>query len=116
MTRITTSTMNGLGTDAFVGGLAVVLGVVMVVLSWLNPPWLTAAPKFQYLTNSLGHVGGRVFLALLGFALIVLGLAFGAGVIGPRADVPFPQADGRERTGSLSSRVNSQILLFKATI
>jgi hypothetical protein len=54
--------------------------IVGAVKDW---EWFMGSSKAWLFVALLGRKGARVFYGLLGFALIVLGAAFLAGIIGP---------------------------------
>jgi hypothetical protein len=65
--------------DLFVGGLAVAMGVGLIVVSAIgsNAPFLL--PKLRWLEAKIGRGASRGFLAILGVGLIVLGLLIARG-------------------------------------
>jgi small neutral amino acid transporter SnatA (MarC family) len=65
--------------DAFVGTVAVALGLFLLTCAVTNWPWYYSFRSAQWLRRWLGRRGARVFHALLGLGLIALGIAIARG-------------------------------------
>lgn len=61
--------------DLFVGFVAMVLGLVPLVAALLNSAWFYGLRKSQWLERRVGRGRARLLHAVLGIALISLGLA-----------------------------------------
>ena len=66
--------------DLFVGGLAVAMGVGLVVVAALGSEAPFRLPKLRWLESRIGRGRSRLTLAALGLALISLGALIAAGV------------------------------------
>tara|TARA_B100002051_G_scaffold197236_1_gene187145 strand:- start:186 stop:416 length:231 start_codon:yes stop_codon:yes gene_type:complete len=65
--------------DLFVGGVATVLGVIVLVGAIGNYSWWFALRKARWLDTRLGRQASRVLFSLMGIMLILLGLAIAGG-------------------------------------
>lgn len=66
--------------DLFVGGLAIALGVGLVVVAAIGSDAPFRLPKMKWLESQIGRGGSRAFLAVLGAGLVVLGILIARGV------------------------------------
>ena len=65
--------------DLFVGGVAITLGVIVMVGGGGNSSWWFELRKARWLESRLGRTGARVLFAFCGAMLILLGLAIASG-------------------------------------
>lgn len=65
--------------DVFVGGVAIVLGMIVLVGGGGNFSWWFELRKARWLESRLGRQAARVLFALFGIMLILLGLAIACG-------------------------------------
>lgn len=65
--------------DLFVGAVAILLGVFMLGSALTNWDWYYSVPTARWLQRRFGRTGARIVHTLLGFGLIVLGLAITQG-------------------------------------
>ena len=71
-----------LGFDAqhlFVGGVSIVMGALLLGTGAADAGWLFRLRKARWLERKVGHLLARVFIALCGVALIVLGGVIASG-------------------------------------
>lgn len=66
--------------DLFVGGLAIAMGIGLVVVAAIGSDAPFRLPKLKWLESQIGRPGSRAFLAVLGVGLIVLGVLIARGV------------------------------------
>jgi small neutral amino acid transporter SnatA (MarC family) len=65
--------------DLIVGSVAVALGLLLFATALLNGSWLYALHTSRWLESCLTRTGTRVLHALLGLALVALGVAVAQG-------------------------------------
>jgi hypothetical protein len=65
--------------DLLVGGLAAIVGLVLIAGAIVNGSWLLSLPKFRRLSESIGKTAARVVIALLGVAVIAIGITIASG-------------------------------------
>jgi hypothetical protein len=65
--------------DLFVGAVAVLVGCAFLAGAVLQGTWLMTLAKFRLLAESLGETTARRVVALVGAALIVLGILIAGG-------------------------------------
>ena len=65
--------------DLFVGSVAILLGSLLVGCAITNWSWYYSLRTAQLLERVLGRSGVRIFHALLGLAIIALGVAIARG-------------------------------------
>jgi hypothetical protein len=58
----------------FVGGVAVLLGGLALLAAIHNRDWYYQLPKTRWIENRWGRRGARIFYAILGVALLALGI------------------------------------------
>jgi hypothetical protein len=58
----------------FVGGVAIILGALAVLAAIHNRDWYYQLPKTRWIEQRWGHSAARLFYALVGVALLALGL------------------------------------------
>jgi hypothetical protein len=66
--------------DLFVGGLAIVMGVSLIVVAALGSEAPFRLPKLRWLESQIGRGPSRATLAAIGLGLVVLGALIAAGV------------------------------------
>lgn len=66
--------------DLFVGGLAIAMGVGLIVAAALGSEAPFRLPKLRWLESKIGRGRSRLALAALGLVLIALGALIAAGV------------------------------------
>ncbi len=71
--------MPGSVADIFVGVVSIVLGLTSLVSSIANWESVYQLRKTRWLEVRLGRSGVRIFLAVLGLSLIILGIAVALG-------------------------------------
>lgn len=73
--------------NLFVGCVSVVIGLLLIKAAVTNSQWAYSLGTAQWLQRHLGRTGTRLFHALLGLALLALGVAVARGyrwpLIGP---------------------------------
>ena len=67
------------GEEVFVGLVAIAVGAFAVLAAVLNKDWHYGLGKIRWIEGRFGRAGARAFYALLGAALIVLGVAIALG-------------------------------------
>jgi hypothetical protein len=65
--------------EIFVGAVSIVLGGVCIAAAIFNWPWTYEFQKARWIQRLCGRTGARIFFALLGVGLIVLGCAIALG-------------------------------------
>ena len=65
--------------DILIGGLAILLGMALLIGAALDGPWLMNLAKARLLAEAIGRPAARSAIAALGIALIVLGIAVARG-------------------------------------
>jgi small neutral amino acid transporter SnatA (MarC family) len=65
--------------DLFVGTVAAILGLCLVLAALVNWSWYYSLRSARFLEARLTRTGARMFHGLLGLALVALGLALAAG-------------------------------------
>lgn len=65
--------------DLLVGGLAAIVGLALIAGAIVNGSWLLSLPKFRRLSESIGKAAARVVIALLGIAVIAIGITIASG-------------------------------------
>ena len=65
--------------DWFVGTVAVLLGVFLIASAAVDWNWYYSLRSARLLQRMLGRTGARLFHALLGLSLVVLGIAIALG-------------------------------------
>ena len=71
--------------DLFVGAVAMILGGVCLAAAVFNWPWYFELHKSRWIERLCGRVGARIFFALIGIGLIVLGGAIALGFLNNRS-------------------------------
>ncbi len=66
--------------QAFVGGVAIVLGVLCAAVGLFELSWFFRMPKAQWFEARWGRLATRVVFGLLGLALILLGSYIAMGI------------------------------------
>ena len=72
--------------DAFVGGVAIVVGTLALLAAATNWEAAFQFPKARSIEARFGRRTARVFYAMLGIVLVLLGIAIAAG-FGPNAEL-----------------------------
>jgi small neutral amino acid transporter SnatA (MarC family) len=63
------------GSDIFVGGVGITIGVAFLGAAILNWNWWFQMPKGRWLAQKVGRTGARIVFATAGTALVALGIA-----------------------------------------
>ena len=66
----------------FVGSVAILVGFFGLVAAIHNHDWYFRLPKARWIEKRLGRTAARVVYAMLGIALVVLGIGIMAGLGG----------------------------------
>lgn len=74
-----------MNTDILVGLVSMALGVFSSSAAAFNWDWYFKLQKSRWLVSLCGRTGARVFYAILGLGLIVLGAALAAGIVGNKS-------------------------------
>lgn len=71
--------LTGVYADWFVGGVACILGLVILLAVWTGYARVYELAKVRWAQHQFGHTATKVMLYLLGLALIGLGIAICMG-------------------------------------
>lgn len=69
------------GSDHFVGGVGIAIGVAFLAAAILNGSWCFETPKGRWLAERMGRTGARIVFATLGAGMLALGTAIALGFV-----------------------------------
>ncbi len=64
----------------FVGGVAILLGALALLAAVHNRDWYYQLPKTRWIEKRWGRRAARIFYAVVGVALLALGVCVAAGL------------------------------------